>query len=131
MVLLFKQLQIEDAGGGSPATFNNVRTDGVTIDSNRDEVKIDDGQTAVVKFSQGFTIRCRDLSILQNAKILDGASNYTDANKSKVTLVGGNGGATVSLDNVWLTGGKKFDNGNVEAEIKCTIDSTSDEIGVA
>ena len=105
--LIFTGITIEDAGGGSPETYDKhlVENAGVTLENITTQVE--DGQTLTDYYDVEFQVDMYDDGPLSDARVYSNAA--AEATRAMIKFNGSTGATDLTLDEIYINATKVFD----------------------
>jgi hypothetical protein len=123
---IYKEIKIEDAGGGSPDTYNLHLVEGQEITVEEVSTQVEDGQTLVDRYDVSFSLTSYDSDILDDARI--NTSSVESFTRAKLTLVGATGASSLAIDGIIINGNRIYDQNRIAARLTGSKAGTSIDV---
>lgn len=113
--LIFEEIVIEDAGGGSPSSYDKHLLENVEVALETATTMVDDGQTLTDYYDVTYSVETYEDSVLDDARVYGNASE--EAVRGRIIFKGSTGGATLTIDNTFINGTKVFDGNRTKIRV--------------
>lgn len=105
--LIFTGITIEDAGGGSPTTYDKHLVENAGVNLEPVTTQVEDGQTLTDYYDVEFEVDLYDDGPLDDARVYSDAAQ--DATRARIKFNGSSGATDLTLDEIYINATKVFD----------------------
>lgn len=110
--IIFDEIEITDAGGGSSATFDKHLVDAAEVTPEPATTMIDDGQTLTDYYDTTFAVNLYDDGVASDARVYNDAS--AEPVKADIIFKKASGAVTLTIPGVIINGTKTYDGNRVQ-----------------
>lgn len=110
--IIFDEIEITDAGGGSPATFDKHLVDAAEVTPEPETSMVDDGQTLTDYYDTNFAVNLYNDGVETDARVYNNSSE--EPVKADIIFKKASGAVTLTIPGVIINGTRVYDGNRVQ-----------------